>query len=142
MENKFPRPTKDIIADEKNIVHYNYGDNWGISHNTYVNSEFLSVFTQYYLRKIPYFTKKGIPLIPEEIKYFQGKIIRLYMNHKNICKTNFKKWNLRLDKGEWDKVRGTIISELIEMRKKIDPWYARQMQIMCANKYTFKIGKQ
>lgn len=144
MENKFPRPTKDIIADEKNVVLYKYnlsyvyGDNWGLSNLTYINPEFHSVEAQFHMKKILYSTKKGKPLTPNEIKHFQGLIFNTIAGpqSKSIgSKTQFKKWGIQLNVEVWDKVKHDIMNELIEMRKKLDPWYAKQMQIVKDKKY-------
>jgi hypothetical protein len=150
MESKFPRPAKDIVADvgvvdAKGVVLYKYnmsyiyGDNWGLSNLTYVNPEFHSVEVQYHMKKIPFCTKKGNkPLTPEEIKHFQQLIFDTVAGSAAKSagtKTQFKKWKIELDVKKWDQVKDKILQELIEMREKIDPWFAKQMQIVRDKKY-------
>lgn len=146
MDLKFPRPAADIVVSSNNVVFYKYkmaakyGDNWGLSNLTYVNPEFRSVEVQYHMKKIPYCTKKGnIPLTPEQIKHYQKLIYDTVAGPASKSagtKTQFKRWKIELNTEQWNKVKDSLLKELVDTREKIDPWFAKQLKYVKDNKLT------
>jgi hypothetical protein len=139
------RPSGNIIADEKGVILYKYnlsprlyGPNWGLSNLCYVDEKFGSVESRYHASKIKFCTwLNGNKLSDIDIVSFEKKILDTVAGFasKSIgTKTQFNKWKISLNVEAFDKVKDSILQNLIAERERIDTWFATQMKLIATNK--------